>query len=465
MFVANFLTVFTGSLFIAASIPRNAPSQLSEVNSFSGYDNGMIINGDGIISSSLALETNFSYPAFTYENLLIPELALSLDFMAAGESASSLVSNAVISGFRTGLSCKLYDSSHFEIHFYESPDGTNVTSWITLRDIFDPLGGEPRWDAGFYMAIGPPIQNEGFFGLTATPDARRSIPYTYAWGKFDLTSSTAFTFASGMSCNDTLEAVDIEATFVGASLDIDPSKHPVPVESTARRIALSQTSFASFNVIGDLYLHLPPIKGPSNNLDTFFSILTTSRYAVPLSALGDPTRREDVINAIKLQHSIITAGRLSTQSRVPFNDTGAITHPSVYNVTVTDPIRSTRVVQDATSTRILEVLLAAMLILSIISWALMPDTALLPKPSTSIASTVALLIGGNIFACLPPNGVSMNDEELKSHFLSLGFNKFRMGWGIIMKGGNEGEERERLMVCAVSSKKDVEYRPPLPPRR
>ncbi|KAI0104844.1 hypothetical protein GGR51DRAFT_560842 [Nemania sp. FL0031] len=467
MFAANFLTVFTSSLFITASIPRNASSQLSTVNSFSRSDPRIFNNSDGFILPSLVLETNLSYPAFTYENLAIPGLALSLDFMTGSESGvgnwhgSSLVSNVVTSAFRTGISCELYDSSHFDIRFTPHDRG-HGTLGIKIQDIFNPLNDVPSNDELFFTDIGPPAQQKGFFGLAGTPSPGLTTQYIYVWGNFDLTTSASSTFASGMSCNDTIEAVDVEVTFVGTSLDIDPSKHPVPIESTARRITPSESDLDNLSEvlaeIGDQYLHLPPIKGPSNNLDTFFSILTTSRYAQPLSALGDPTRREDVIDAIKFQHSIITAAMLSTQSRIPFNNTNATIHPSgndpnAYNVTVTDPIGSTRVVQDATSTRILEVLLAAMLILSIISWALMPHTTLLPKPSTSIASTVALLIGGNIFACLPPNGVSMNDEELKSHFLSLGFDKFRMGWGIV-KGENEGEERERLMVCAVLSEED-----------
>ncbi|KAI0910107.1 hypothetical protein F4823DRAFT_591726 [Ustulina deusta] len=120
-----------------------------------------------------------------------------------------------------------------------------------------------------------------------------------------------------MTCNDTLEAVDIEATFVGASLDIDTFKPPVHIESTARSVSPSQTDL---NITGDefgggdLYSWLPSIAGPPNNLDAFFSILTTSRYAQPLSALGDPARREDVANAIKLQHGIITVAMLSTRT-------------------------------------------------------------------------------------------------------------------------------------------------------
>ncbi|KAI1304818.1 hypothetical protein F5Y03DRAFT_168925 [Xylaria venustula] len=470
MFTANFLTVFTSSLFATTSISRAVPSQISTVNSFLTSDPKVFNNTDGYISALAVLEANLSYPAFTYQNLAIPGLALSPDFIIGSDATAnpSLVSNAVVLAFRTGLTCKLYNSSRFVIRlFSDSQDGvTPYEISIGIRGLTYNLNDKGEEDDIFWLPPNYFLQTEGPFGLV-NKDPISSYQYLYIWGNIDSRSSTNFTFASGMTCNDTLEAVDIKANFLGASLDIDASKPPVPIEATTRSIIPSTfdiellESGGSSDILGifgpggEVYQLLPPIQGPSDNLDHFFSILTTSRYAQPLSALRDPARHKEIADAIKFQHSIIAAAMLNTQSRVPFNNTNVTIHPSgndinIYNAIVTYPIAETRVVQDATSTRILQTLLATVLILFIVSWVFMPNTALLPNHPTSVASAVALLIGGNIFSLLPLNSVSMSDKELKTYFLSLGFDKFQMGWGIVQRGNEDGQ-RERLMVCAVSS--------------
>ncbi|KAK3322927.1 hypothetical protein B0H66DRAFT_620890, partial [Apodospora peruviana] len=55
------------------------------------------------------------------------------------------------------------------------------------------------------------------------------------------------------------------------------------------------------------------------------------------------------------------------------------------------------VIQDPTATRVMQGPLGAMLLCSLLSWALARQTAVLPRPPTSIASAFALLVDGNIY--------------------------------------------------------------------
>ncbi|KAI0966897.1 hypothetical protein F4678DRAFT_483533 [Xylaria arbuscula] len=462
MFAASLFTIFTSSLFVAESIPQSSLSHLFTVDSFRESNPAIISNKDGYTSALLVLEASVPYPAFTYQNLVIPRLTLSPDSKIRSKDQDkelhtpTFVYTASVPAFRTNLTCELYDSSRFIIEADYGDDywenrTTPLGATISIRGV----SGSFHVDYLF--------TNIGVFGFV-TAYSISSWQYLYVWGNINPKLPTNLTFAAGMACNDTIEVIDIEATFVGASLNIDTTKPPMPIESTARKLIQNDSDRAGYGTgnpgqdyYPNIYSDVPAFVGshPSLNIDGFFDIVTSSRYAQPHSALGDPARREDIIHSIELHHGIITAALL-VQSRVPLNNTNATIHLSgndadVYNTTATDPNGVIRVIQQGTSTRILESLLLITLVLSIISWALMPNTALLPKPPTSLASAVALLVGGNIFACLPPNAASMSSEELKSHFLGLGFDKFKIGWAIVTSK-KEGEQRERFMVYAVSSK-------------
>jgi hypothetical protein len=95
------------------------------------------------------------------------------------------------------------------------------------------------------------------------------------------------------------------------------------------------------------------------------------------------------------------------------------------------------------ATRGLETLLAVILVLSLATWALMPETALLPRSPGGVAGGVALLAGGDFFELLPENAEWMSDEELEAHFKDLGVKGFCMGWGQLEDG------QESLMICPV----------------
>lgn len=70
----------------------------------------------------------------------------------------------------------------------------------------------------------------------------------------------------------------------------------------------------------------------------------------------------------------------------------------MYNATgtVTDIAGQRRVVQDGISTRVLEGLLGATLVLLVVSWGLLGETRVLTGSPSSIADRVALVGGGNL---------------------------------------------------------------------
>jgi hypothetical protein len=194
----------------------------------------------------------------------------------------------------------------------------------------------------------------------------------------------------------------------------------------------------------ELYDGLPPLSTNMTDrlFDTFFTLLTTSRYAIPLDMLGNQSHASTVAESIKFHHNIIAAqktasiidsvqlvGNESMRDRgyeiVPgTNDT------SSYNCTSSVPLDRPRVVQNAFSTRVLQGLLTGVLICSLINWYLIylaGGCGVIPRSPNTIANVAALLADGNLIDRLRSvNGQSLDSQAVRDH---LGRDTvFRLGW-------------------------------------
>ncbi|KAI1330789.1 hypothetical protein F5Y16DRAFT_424255 [Xylariaceae sp. FL0255] len=448
-----------GSLFLAISVPQTSSSQLFATESFSNTVN---ITPDP--ASSLVLESNLSYLAFSYQDLAFPVFALSTNFTIKEaldlSRESSWLLNATVPALRSRMDCKVYNSSQIETSFVENQ---NLFGSASSKDFLKfSIDGEPcsfpSIGGNMYIQTGPPTPEDGFFGAgpeleTNNFDKGHTMScseFIYVWGHYNRQSSPNITSVSAMACNTSVESVDVAVNFIGVSLAISETQPPVPIEPTARNSTFDSVS------PGLAFGWSVNITSPSNALDKFFSILTTSRWAVPISMLGEPGETKSVAKAIKFQWGLIVANFLVSNCRVPAATTNATLGPNPpvdltdgndarsYPVTVTDPIGVRRMIQDATSTRILEALLLGILVLAAISWVLAPNAALLPRSPTSIANTIALLRGGNMLACLPtdPTALGGDKDALRSHYRELGVEGFRMGWVSTDAEGEEGTGSE-----------------------
>ncbi|XXH01357.1 hypothetical protein Hte_007715 [Hypoxylon texense] len=266
---------------------------------------------------------------------------------------------------------------------------------------------------------------------------------------------------SALGCNATLEVVDVIASYIGPNLDLDPSHPPRAIESTSRPIPVdadakpssgfslgfslgTQITLSSGNLYNislgyyEVLASLPP-RGNKSSFDPFFEQLVTSRYAIPISAIGDPTQTEAVRDAIMFQHRVIAAQYYS-QFRVDIGDANGTIFPSLshasatndtgmYYGTATDPQGRRRLVQDPTSTRVIEALLLTTMAFSLLGWFLVPRKEILPRSTTSVASTLALLAGGDVLEYLYKDGDThfRTIEDVKLVFPKDC--KFWMGWG------------------------------------
>ncbi|KAH8756681.1 hypothetical protein F5883DRAFT_352996, partial [Diaporthe sp. PMI_573] len=316
LLIASFFTIFSSSLFQATSLPQTSSTGL-EMQSF--FANDSLDTGDFSQSgttSSLILEGNLSYPRFTYEDLVFPQL-LPVP-LKAGDSmsnSSSLSTSTQIPALRARLTCRMYDSSSIS---------TNLTMIDPYSDIYhNPLGitveGEtcglcPECEFARNNVFMDTRANASYFGIGSDLNAavKSCSDYFYTWGRLDYSANPPVQHVAAIGCNETIEAVDVAVEFTGADLDIDPQSPPRPLEATARN------STVLVNGSSSLYYHIPSLAS-TELFSNSFALLTTSRFAIPLSALGDPSSDEEVAAALRFQHGVLTAQALHANRAPPAN--------------------------------------------------------------------------------------------------------------------------------------------------
>lgn len=267
----------------------------------------------------------------------------------------------------------------------------------------------------------------------------------------------------------------MDATFslLLPDLSLDLSDAPEAIESTVRDIR-GHGVLESFTAL-DSYGSLASLPIANDNVfDSFFQQLVTSRYAIPISAIGDPTQADVVMNAIRFQHGIIEAQFLSSNYRIDMNSLNATDNttqvliPTLfdnstsggsarYSATVTYPFGRSRVVQDPTATAVLEALLLSILILLILGWCLGSSEPVLARSPSSVASILGLLAGGDVLEHLYDGGSEpLCWDDVKSRLGEE--SKFYLGWD--PSNTNENFERRRFGIWIIRKNGGATSRPP-----
>lgn len=192
-----------------------------------------------------------------------------------------------------------------------------------------------------------------------------------------------------MSCIEAAETVDTVTRFQLPGFDITNDHPPVPDESSARSAPDVDVPWISWN-----NFNTADATTENANLDEFFTALIMGKYAIPADNLVNPNSSDMVIKAINHQDRILKAQVFNKYTRSAAD--GTLDHASLPgNITVPNRLR---LMQDAASTRVLEALLASILVLGIIGSILMNTDHVLPKSPSSIAGVASILSDSNILA-------------------------------------------------------------------
>lgn len=438
--VASFFTVFSGSLFQANYTQTTVPALLRADESF-GTPSRVFD-----VAPPMVLLSDQSYPSFTYEDLAFPQFLPEMKRGVQGFSDTSGLSiKAVVPALRSRLKCSLYNVSIIRIDNSETAAGKTL-----VIDIDD---GRPRsaQDWSGFISINPETLYFGTENLIGYDENY------FSWGYIDSFAESKVGHVAVMGCNQSIETLDVNTTFIGAHLAIDVGNPPRRLPDTARAIS---APLGSKSLVVRYATDLMPALSQMHDKDLsgFFTLLTHSKYAIPVSWLGG-VNDSAVAAAIKFQHGIFFAQALD-KARVPATETNVLLdseqvlsgeNDSVprFEATVEGQAGRQRVMQDELSTRVLQALLLVTLILLGVGWVWLPHTNVLPKRSpNTVASAVALLAGGNL------------SEWVHEEDGCVDMMKFWLGWGdvpdeegISMRDGNEGRRR-RFGIFAVRAGPD-----------
>ncbi|KAI1206006.1 uncharacterized protein F4807DRAFT_453631 [Annulohypoxylon truncatum] len=419
--LCSLLPIFTANLFTVQMRSVSKPVTLQQVEWLTPKEFELEMSN----IPDLILNLNLSYPSWTFEDLVIPRYQL-----AEPVSRKYLQPNSTVTS-RLRAARAVLDCNHTT-----SIDDVTIDIW-GKKTTYHPSG----------LIICPISDTGGPFGIDAlslpwlcdrSTDMEGWPSFIYAWGQCQGEGWGNGSHATVMVCNETFEEVEVQVTLSGPNLEILENYPPVLTGSSGERIAInfhesiSQTSNPTYN-ISDPYANLIDDQGLDHGL---FSTLTSSRYAIPGEWLGDTSRTQDVIAAIKKVHGIVRAQMLrdSTGAWLYLNDTSANTSFVAQEKLPVPPVDGEmwqilgRVMQDQVATCVLIGLLAVILLLDVILVWLSEAHGYrraVPKSPGTIVAVASLFANSTFFGHLPSNAQWTTNEKLEQQFEGK---RFRMGW-------------------------------------
>ncbi|KAI1445837.1 hypothetical protein F5Y02DRAFT_426436 [Annulohypoxylon stygium] len=423
VFLSSLLSIFAANLFTVQVNNISKPISLQQVQWFTS----MKFELQQSKLADLVLNANLSYPPWTFEDLVIPQYQLA-NPMTPNELQLDSIITGQLRAARANLDCDYSTSiGNVSIDIYGDKTTCKPSGLIVCpMDANEPFGLDPiqvRWLCDDKASI-----VEGWPALM------------YSWGKCQNDQQALWgndSYATVMICNETFEEVEVQITLFGPNLEIRESHPPIPINSSRNPITLNfNESIFEPGVPGydipDPYNNLIGSQGQNRLFDT----LTSSRYAIPDGWLGDTSRREDVIAAIKKLHGIVRAQMLrgSTGAWLYFNDTSANQSLLTRDKSPIPPVDGEmwqtvpRVVQNEAATYILVGFLAAIFILDVLLVWLSEVHGYrraVPKPPGTIVAVASLFVNSTFLGHLPSNAQWTTHQKLEKHFEGK---RFQMGW-------------------------------------
>ncbi|KXG47473.1 Protein of unknown function DUF3433 [Penicillium griseofulvum] len=422
---AFFLTIVTSGLYSATDVPRHLGSNFTQNGSFPNPKSiaPAALNIDefsevtGIVTAKYILQDNLTFPSWTWDDLVLPEI-LPHSVLSLGSMENSYV-DIQVSALRAAPSCQL------QTRAYLNP---NITMENNSTDKFRLTVNLPRLSCSNNTAVGnwtqevfsgKQLQSQNFgysvHSPCSNPDPMNPGPKlwtnSYIWGQLSNTSVKSIT---ALRCMQYAETIDASIRLKLPGLEITPNHPPIPDESSAKLVPDVYVPMSEWWVLSD--------RASYPMMDAFFHFLIAGKYGIPIEDLGAADQSEKVINAIKRQIRLITAQQFNYFSRRTSNETISRAR-LVGNITMPDRLR---LVQDATSTRILEGILAAMLVLGILGSVIMNTDHVLPKNPCSIAAVASLLADSDLIDRQALEMMHPKDKPLQSSF--FGQCRAYLGW-------------------------------------
>lgn len=415
--IGGMLPVAVSGLFTMQMMVKSEPIQGTQVQQFwlNPFDTS------GVVTPSMILYNNLTYPPWTYETLAYPTIQFSEDIMGSTGTDDRITMD--IPAARSRINCTaLAQDSVVLIHY----NATSVKVNVTLPASVALQPGDPSYDEfGNWNYIFYPF---GYFGNLFMMDheiwnVQSNGPgYVAVYGYADAagTNSTV----SAWMCSPFFETVNTTTTFKTPNFQVDPTNPPIVDERTARPSPISTLTAYDVNwdLVTSMISYISIGQTPTGmSFDEIFEAMVWATGGVPAHQLLNNT---ELLTQLQRVYGIVEAQRLRAVQLEKWNTTAA--PEPVRNATL-HRSNQARLVQNGISTRILEAFLASMLVCGIVASFAVVTRRTLPKDPCSIGAQVSLLAGSRLASreILPVGSEWSDDEMLKRQLDGM---VFRMGW-------------------------------------
>ncbi|KAE8356872.1 hypothetical protein BDV28DRAFT_41853 [Aspergillus coremiiformis] len=428
MVLAPCLTIAASGLYSTEGVDSRRAVSILRSDSFNStvYPKSFNEDHQGLgLTGALVVTTNISYPDWTYDELVFPMLDESslTDVQQRTPYKSTNQSSAAQSAFeltlpalRAGLNCTALKAD--QILRARTTRGFSSS----IVDLF--LGDHcvtftEKSDKGTLQAYDASIPTNlthtifGTFQTTQIITNRPGCPVMIGlYGT--MTNPNSTDGIHGFTCTPYVDEVNVDTKFLLPGLRIESAN---PDETSRRHFADNFTTQLDFNAF------LPTRTTTEDEaFDKFFSAMIQYQQTLTLSDIQQADRLPTVINATQHLYRVLMAQSLNGNSRLPPQNT------TVYNGTVVDPT-GVRLQQSGVSTRLLEGLLAAMVLCTLAAFYLLRTREVIPVNPCSIAGAAMLLAGSEMLKpdVIPPGSEWCDDDELVKREVFSGL-MFGLGW-------------------------------------
>ena len=481
VFFASFLTIVVSGLYSPHRIPT---LESMPVHQMDWFDHSTTLSNKSPLQTELVTLGNLSFPRFTHQTLAFPRLEVNKDqtgtvnlqipALQGVMNCSMMPSEDIITVNNTWSYGKWSDIalvvlrdpnqclSQFNINptgaplcrggpYGSGPRGNGTLYNQTFHGATAPgglCGSPPNGSVAFSMypnaddhdgASFVDMPANGYFGYIFGRGHQASCPTSI--GVLGKTVDHKVEEATVITCNPFVHKVVVNATFTLPTLEIALTSPPSIVNGPSQPFTLEMPEPPSFgfpdgnpmDVIQEFQL---PSTSSSSKLDPFTSVLVYGTRGIPIAELAGAANVDRLLSAADDLWGTAMA-QLINDYRHPLT-TGPVQLEGTRQA-----LDAYRLVQNGLSTRILEALLAVILICVLIAFFMADARQVVKLNPCSIAGLASLLVDSELLTkgIIPPGAEWLSDKDLLEQKVFDGW-VFSLGWWRSI----EGEKRGRFGV-------------------
>jgi hypothetical protein len=430
--IAAFLTIAASGLFTPTPISRNTSIEVTRGDQFVFSDTKSVYNNYSIPMLRKARLVGYGEIGnsnWTYGQYALPTIAVPSN----GANAINMTSiDLQIPVYRGSFDCTLVPSEQVTLN-YKSSD-TVYVRWpdlvgcTTIKD--DNPNGMQELQPLSIIADGP-------FGKWSPVDLanldQEGCPAS--WGMYGAWANASIVELNIVQCWSSVQRLQAS---VRLSMPAQQIVSLVADESTKQDILTGAMTYLPLELVFPKD-YSEPIDGP---FSTFLRSEKPDVLNLQLLGRGNFAELKEQIQKV---YGLVATDLLSSLDR----NTTLVGVDPVIKATATHSV--IRLLQNEVSTRILQGLLACMVICAVVSLSTVRLSKILPKNPCSIAAQASLVAGSEMMSKLPPDAQWMDDKEFNALFKG---ERYAMGWGV----GSDGKERFGIDVDKSQSKESEQLR-------